>query len=93
MGAKLVTTVKDVAKRAGVSVATVSRVLSGYPHVSEETRTRVLDSIQELAYRPDQIARSLRRRRTNLLGFIVSTIENVFFTEAAHAAEQAARKR
>jgi DNA-binding LacI/PurR family transcriptional regulator len=87
------TTVKDVAKRAGVSVATVSRVLCGYLHVSESTRTRVLQTIEELNFRPDQVARSLRRRRTNLIGFIVSTIENMFFTEAAHAAEQAARQR
>lgn len=86
------TTVKDVAERAGVSVATVSRVLSGASHVNDETRARVLKSIQELDYRLDRVARSMRRRRTNLLGFIVSTIENMFFTEAAHAAEQAARQ-
>lgn len=87
------TTVKDVAERAGVSVATVSRVLSGSTHVSEDTRARVLESIHELGYRLDRVARSMRRRQTNLLGFIVSTIENVFFTEAAHAAEQVARQR
>lgn len=85
-------TVKDVAERAGVSVATVSRVLSGSSHVSEATRARVLESIHALDYRLDRVARSMRRRRTNLLGFIVSTIENVFFTEAAHAAEQVARQ-
>jgi LacI family transcriptional regulator len=85
-------TVKDVAERAGVSVATVSRTLSGYPHVSLVTRERVLKVIEEMNYRPDQVARSLRRRRTNLLGLVVSTIENVFFTELARAAEQAARE-
>jgi LacI family transcriptional regulator len=85
-------TVKDVAERAGVSVATVSRALSGYPHVSVETRERVLKVVEEMNYRPDQIARSLRRRRTNLLGLVVSTIENVFFTELARAAEQRARE-
>jgi LacI family transcriptional regulator len=85
-------TVKDVAERAGVSVATVSRTLSGYPHVSLATRERVLKVIEEMDYRPDQVARSLRRRRTNLLGLVVSTIENVFFTELARAAEQAARE-
>lgn len=87
------TTVKDVAKRAGVSVATVSRVLSGNSYVSEESRARVLEAIDTLHYRVDQVARSLRRRRSNLIGFIVSTIENVFFTEAAHAAEQIAHQR
>jgi LacI family transcriptional regulator len=87
------TTIKDVAKRAGVSVATVSRVLSGNSYVSEESRSRVLEAIDTLHYRIDQVARSLRRRRSNLIGFIVSTIENVFFTEAAHAAEQVAKQR
>jgi LacI family transcriptional regulator len=85
-------TVKDVAEHAGVSVATVSRALSGYPHVSAATRERVLKAVEALRYRPDQVARSLRRRRTNLIGLVVSTIENVFFTELARAAEQSARE-
>jgi DNA-binding LacI/PurR family transcriptional regulator len=85
-------TVKDVAEHAGVSVATVSRTLSGYPHVSPSARERVLKAVEELKYRPDQVARSLRRRRSNLIGLVVSTIENVFFTELARAAEQSARE-
>jgi DNA-binding LacI/PurR family transcriptional regulator len=85
-------TVKDVAELAGVSVATVSRTLSGYPHVSLATRERVLRAVEKLDYRPDQVARSLRRRRSNLIGLIVSTIENVFFTELARAAEQRVRE-
>ncbi|MEZ4860114.1 MAG: LacI family DNA-binding transcriptional regulator [Caldilineaceae bacterium] len=83
-------TVKDVAARAGVSVATVSRVLSGYPRVNPLTRERVVSAVEALNYRPDPVARSLRRRQSNLLGLVVSTIENVFFTEVARAAEQAA---
>lgn len=83
-------TIKEVAELAGVSTATASRVLSGYPHISLATRQRVLDAIERLDYQPDAIARSLRRRRTDLIGFVASTIENVFFTEVAHAAEQAA---
>ncbi|MCS7222579.1 MAG: LacI family DNA-binding transcriptional regulator [Anaerolineae bacterium] len=86
-------TIRDVARQAGVSVATVSRTLSGDPRVSDQTRRRVLQAIEELDYRPDQVARSLRRRRNNLIGLIVSSIENVFFTEVAHAAEQAAHQR
>ncbi len=86
-------TIKEVAELAGVSVATASRALSKYPHISHATRQRVLDAVRQLNYQPDQVARSLRRRRTNLIGFVVSTIENVFFTEAAHAAEQAALQR
>ncbi|MEJ5200403.1 MAG: LacI family DNA-binding transcriptional regulator [Anaerolineae bacterium] len=84
-------TIKEVAELAGVSVATASRALSGYPHISAATRQRVLDAVKQLDYQPDQVARSLRRRRTNLIGLVVSTIENVFFTEVAHAAEQTAR--
>jgi DNA-binding LacI/PurR family transcriptional regulator len=87
-----VPTIKDVAKRAGVSAATASRALTGNPHVSAEARERVLQASAELGYQPDQVARSLRRRRTNLIGLIVSTIENVFFTEVARAAEEAARR-
>lgn len=86
-------TVKDVAERAGVSVATVSRVLSGYPHVTPLKRERVVQAIEALNYRPDPVARWLRRRQSNLLGLVVSTIENVFFTEVARAAEQAAHER
>ncbi len=84
-------TIKEVAELAGVSVATASRVLSGYPYISAATRQRVLDAVKQLDYQPDQVARSLRRRRANLIGLVVSTIENVFFTEVAHAVEQAAR--
>ncbi len=83
-------TLKDVASTARVSAATASRVLTGSPHVSESARERVLQAIQQLNYRPDQVARSLRRRRTNVIALIVSTIENVFFTEVARAAEKAA---
>ena len=88
-----VATLKDVASQAGVSAATASRVLTGNPRVSSGARERVMRAIDELGYRPDQIARSLRRRRTNLLGLVVSTIENVFFTEVARAAERAANAR
>ena len=86
-------TLKDVASFAGVSVATASRVLTGSLPVSNDVRDRVLKAVQHLNYRPDQIARSLRRRRTNVIGLVVSTIENVFFTEVARAAEQAAGER
>ncbi len=83
-------TIRDVAAHAGVSIASVSRALSGGPGVSEATRRRVLVAVRDLDYRPDQVARSLRRRRANLIGLVVSTIENQFFTQIAYAAEQAA---
>jgi LacI family transcriptional regulator len=85
-------TIKDVAERAGVSIATASRALTGHPNVSARAREQVLQAAAVLGYQPDQVARSMRRRRTNMIGLIVSTIENVFFTEVARAAEQAAHR-
>lgn len=87
------TSIRDVARRAGVSVSTVSRVLGQHPHVKTETRQRVFEAIEILDYRPDQVARSLRQGRTNLISLMVSTIENVYLTEVARAAEQAAIER
>jgi LacI family transcriptional regulator len=64
-------TIRDVAKQAGVSAATVSYVLTGRGAVGENTRQRVLDTIQQLAYYPSATARSLNRRRTNTVGFLI----------------------
>lgn len=61
-------TIRDLAKRAGVSVATVSRVLNNYPDVSEETKERVNALVRELNYRPSAAARSLVTRRSNVIG-------------------------
>ncbi len=80
----------DVAKHAGVSVATVSRVLSGLPGVSEHTRARVQAAAKALNYRPDLAARRLRSRRTDTIGLIVSDIRNPFFTEVSRAVEDMA---
>lgn len=82
--------IKDVAKRAGVSVASVSRVLAGHAGVTEATRQRVLAAVQELDYRPDLAARRLRSRRTDTIGLIVSDIRNPFFTEVSRAVEDVA---
>jgi LacI family fructose operon transcriptional repressor len=80
----------DVARAAGVSVASVSRVLQGQAGVSEETRKRVQDAIEALDYRPDLAARRLRSRRADTLGLIVSDIRNPFFTEISRAVEDVA---
>lgn len=76
-------TVKDVAKRAGVSQTTVSRVLNNFPVIKAITRQKVLDAIQELGFNPDQIARSLVKQQTNILGLIVGDISNPFYAETA----------
>ena len=62
-------TIRDVAKEAGVSIATVSYVLNNTKHVSEETRRRVLEAARKLGYRPSNIARGLRARRSHALGY------------------------
>lgn len=83
-------TIKDVAALAGVSQATASRVLSGSPATSPESRTRVLAAAADLDFRPNAQARSLRSTRTQTLGLLISDVRNPFFAELAHAVEQAA---
>ncbi len=84
------TKIEDVAKHAGVSTATVSRVLSGKPYVSEDLRARVLSAAQELDYRPSRVARSLREQRSRIIGLIISDIQNPFFTSIVRAVEDGA---
>lgn len=76
-------TIRDVAARAGVSVATVSRVLSGPDSVAPATRQRVEAAMAELGWRPNQTARSLVQGRTGLYGVIVPDVANPFFGELA----------
>lgn len=84
------TTIADVATHAGVSTATVSRVLSNRDRVSDSLRRRVLESVRELGYRPNAVARSLRAEATRTLGLVVSDVLNPFFTALARAVEDAA---
>jgi LacI family transcriptional regulator len=82
---------KDVADRAGTSPAVVSYVLNGGPRtVSTDARRRVLTAVEELGYRPNAVARSLRLNRTMALGLIVPDNSNPFFAELARAMEDAA---
>jgi len=81
---------KDVAKRAGVSVATVSNVISGKKFVSPELKSVVLDSINALQYRPSKIARSLKIRKSFLVGLLVPDITNPYFAEIARGVESIA---
>jgi LacI family fructose operon transcriptional repressor len=82
--------IKDVAETAGVSIATVSRVLADKPHVRTEVREHVLAVVKELNYRPNRVARSLRAQKSNAIGLIVSDIQNPFFTLISRAVEDAA---
>ncbi|GAA1895741.1 LacI family DNA-binding transcriptional regulator [Streptomyces durmitorensis] len=83
--------IKDVAAEAGVSVATVSRVLNDHPSVSPAARARVLAATESLGYRPNAVARSLRTDRTRTLGLVISDVLNPYFTALARSVEEAAR--
>lgn len=86
----MVVTIAEVASRAGVSTATVSRVLSGAANALPATRDRVLAAVRELDYRPSGIARALKRRETRTLGLLVTDIGNPFYPLVARAVEAAA---
>jgi LacI family transcriptional regulator len=83
-------TMADVAREAGVSSMTVSRVINNKGHVSPETRARVREAIERLGYRPSGIARSLATRRTGTLGLVVPDVANPFFADVARGVEQVA---
>ena len=80
-------TIKQVAEKAGVSTATISRVLSGRGYVGPEMRQRVLNAVAELDYQPDRAARNLRRRVSQIIGVIISDIQNPFFTSVIRGIE------
>jgi LacI family transcriptional regulator len=86
------TNIRGVASAAGVSPATVSRVLNGNTDVNVELRARVLAAVSELGYRPNGAARSLRTRATLVLGIIISDITNPFFTAMVRGVEDAAQE-
>lgn len=83
-------TMADVAREAGVSMMTVSRVVNDKGDVSVATRERVLEAIDRLGYRPSSIARGLATRRTGTLGLVVPDVANPFFAEVARGVEQVA---
>ncbi|MCX4991706.1 MULTISPECIES: LacI family DNA-binding transcriptional regulator [unclassified Streptomyces] len=83
-------TMVDVARRAGVSIATVSHVLNGTRPVLPQTRQAVLDAIDELGYTPNTLARSLVTSRTRSIGLAVSAISNPYFTEILQGVEAGA---
>ena len=85
--------IKDVAREAGVSTATVSHVINKTRFVSDETRARVLGAIERCGYYPDAHARQLASGRSNTLGLIISDISNPFFPELVKSIETAAFER
>lgn len=81
-------TIREVAAKAGVSPATVSRVVGNYGYVSQKTRRKVLAAVKELGYRPDSIARSLVTRATHTIGLVVTDITNPFFANLVRGVEE-----
>jgi LacI family transcriptional regulator len=83
-------TIRDVAKKAGVSVGTVSNVLSGLVAVRPRLYERVQQAIRDLDFHPNTVARSLKTQRTRILGMVISDITNPFFPQLVRGAEEAA---
>lgn len=86
-------TIKDVAKQANVSVATVSRALNGHENVADVVRKRVIDVANELRYSPHHAARSLSSRRTHTIGVALPDLHGEFFSELMRGIDQVARER
>ncbi len=82
----------DVAQLAGVATMTVSRVLNESAPVTEEVRLRVMEAVRKLNYRPNPVARSLRRARSNSIGIIVPNFYDPFFAACAHAVSVVAKQ-
>ncbi|MBR2075913.1 MAG: LacI family DNA-binding transcriptional regulator, partial [Exiguobacterium sp.] len=83
-------TIYDVAREAGVSMATVSRVVNGNPNVKPTTRKKVQDAIDRLGYRPNAVARGLASKKTTTVDVIVPDISNIFFADLARGIEDVA---
>ena len=84
--------IKDVANKAGVSTATVSRVLGDFSGVRDKTRKKVLEAISELNYEINAVARSLRQKKTNSIGVIVGNVLSQFYSVIAKSVEDTANK-
>ena len=86
-------TIKDIAARAGVTATTVSRVINNRGYISEETRKKVTQAMQDMNYQPNELARSLAKAHSNTIGVIVPHISHPFFSKMISALESAAAKR
>ncbi|SFH55078.1 transcriptional regulator, LacI family [Tindallia magadiensis] len=82
--------IKDVAQKAGVSISTVSRVINSSKPVKQKTKDKVLDAIEELGYRPNAIARSLKVKHTKSIGIMTPDIANQFYPEVVRGIEDVA---
>lgn len=83
----------DVAKKAGVSVVTVSRVINKYPNVRKSSQEKVMNAMRELDYKPNAAARSLAKGKTNMIGLVIPTAKDFFMSEVLSSIEKSLRKR
>ena len=91
--ANMTATIRDVAERAGVSVATVSRLVNNTGRVREETAAHIRAAIDELGFRPNAVGRSLKKNRTRSLGVVIPSMSNPVFSEAVAGIKAEARAR
>ena len=85
------TSISEIAKKAGVAKSTVSRVINHHPHVSDETRQKVIDLINELDYMPNQLARDLSRGKTQKIGVVIPHTHHPYFTHLINGLLDAAK--
>lgn len=85
-------TIKDVAKKAGLSVTTVSRFLNQHPYISDDKREKILSAMKALDYEPSTVAQQMRGIKTHRIGVLISRITNPFFASLVDALEVNARK-
>ena len=85
-------TLRDVAREAGVSIKTVSRVVNKEPQVNETTAARVEGVVEKLGYRPNELARGLKGRRSRTIGLVIDDVSNPFMATCAQAIEAVARE-
>jgi DNA-binding LacI/PurR family transcriptional regulator len=85
-------TLKDIAEHLNISVSTVSRVVNNKDRVDPQTRKRVLNALEEFQYRPNEVARSLKRKTSKAIGIVVPDISNVFFSTVIKGVESVARQ-
>lgn len=85
-------TIKDIAKKAGVSYSTVSRALNDYPEVNKQTKKKILKIAMEMQYQPNALARGLVKKETKTIGLLIPDITNPFYPELAKGVEDAANE-
>lgn len=85
-------TIKDIAKVAGVSYATVSRALNDHPEISDETKKRIKEIAKQMGYTPNAVARGLVKKNTNMIALLIPDITNPFYPEVARGVEDFARE-